>query len=74
MKAKDLAKILLENPEATVVFDEYIGCDTPVVDIGNVEVYKKGQKIQNFDGSCSKAVNYKDATCKTDVLRILSSK
>ena len=49
MKAKELAKILLEHPNAEVVHYEYIGCDTPLLTIDNVKFERKGITSESFD-------------------------
>ena len=50
MKAKDLAKLLLINPEAEVVHYEYTGGDTPLLKINSVNLEIKGVKTESYDG------------------------
>jgi hypothetical protein len=50
MKAKDLAKILLEHPESEVGHFEYTGGDTPILEINNFVVCKKGDINVSHDG------------------------
>lgn len=50
MKAKDLIKILTDNPDAEIVHFEYTGGDTPVLSINNASVQFKGEKISGDRG------------------------
>ena len=50
MKAKDLAKILLQTPEAEVVHYQYTGGDTPLLKINTVKHEAKGEKTESGDG------------------------
>ena len=50
MKAKDLAALLLENPEAEVVHYMYTGGDTPLIEIRKVIFEPKGTKTECHDG------------------------
>lgn len=50
MKAKELAAILLENPEAEVVHYQYTGGDTPLLEITEVLLKPKGKNVQHRDG------------------------
>lgn len=56
MKAKELAKFLLENPEAEVVIHKYIGVDI-VTEVQSAQLYNKGSHIKE-DRFCH--------SCKTD--------
>lgn len=53
MKAKDLAKFLLEYPEAEVVIHKYIGVDI-VTEVQSAQLYSKGSHINEdrFRHSC----------------------
>lgn len=68
MKAKDLAKILLQNPEAEVVIQEYMG-DNFFVSIEHAELYQKGSKIPNPVRSGTGAIG-NPGNCKVDVIYI----
>lgn len=50
MKAKDLAEILMRNPEHEVVHYQYNGGDTPLLNINNTHVETKGRKSVAMDG------------------------
>jgi hypothetical protein len=65
MLAKDLAKILLKNPDAQVVHFQYIGCDTPLLEINEVHLEKKGTKTSSLDGG---HFIHKDGTTKCDIV------
>lgn len=45
MKAKELAKFLLEHPEAEVVIHKYIGVDI-VTEVQSAQLYSKGSYIK----------------------------
>jgi hypothetical protein len=49
MKAKELAKILLQNPEAEVVHYQYTGGDTPLLKIDTVIFECKGEQTESYD-------------------------
>lgn len=71
MKAKELAKFLMNHPEAEVVFAEYIGTDT-IVDVRSATLFEKGKSIPGGTGySRTGAVN-DTAKCKQDVIFISS--
>lgn len=73
MKAKELAKFLMKNPNAEVVFAEYIGTDT-IVEVGSAELYSKGQSIPGGTGYSRTGAVDNNAKCKTDVIYISSAK
>jgi hypothetical protein len=50
MKAKELAKILLQTPEAEVVHYQYTGCNTPLLSIDTVVFEEKGERTESYDG------------------------
>jgi hypothetical protein len=50
MLAKELAELLLKNPNAIVGYPEYIGCDTPFLQVKKVVVVEKGKKSPVWDG------------------------
>jgi len=50
MKAKELAKILLENPEAEVVNYQYMGGYTPLVSIHKAVFEEKGKRTESRHG------------------------
>lgn len=51
MKVKELIEILKEHDqEAIVCFDEYIGCDTPTLEVQSVEFFHRGRRV-NGDSS-----------------------
>jgi hypothetical protein len=50
MKAKELAEILMKNPEAEVVHYEYIGGPNPLCIINKVTLELKGTKCTSYDG------------------------
>lgn len=54
MKAKELAEILLQTPEAEVFHEEYTGCTTPLVSIDTVKHSDKGERIGADGGVCIK--------------------
>lgn len=64
MKAKELAKILLQTPEAEVVHYQYIGCDTPLLKIDAVTHESKGEKTESIDGGHF----IKDGKCQCDIV------
>lgn len=49
MKAKELAKLLMETPEAEVVHYVYTGGDTPLLKINAVYNEYKGEKSGSYD-------------------------
>lgn len=51
MKAKELAKFLLENPEAEVIFKQYVGIEI-VTEVKSAQLYSKGQYINDVDHKC----------------------
>lgn len=51
MKAKELAKILLENPEAEVIFKQYVGIEI-VADVKSAQFYSKNQYINDINHKC----------------------
>ena len=67
MKSKDLAKILMQNPDAEVVFSMYNGGTDPQFEVNVAVLEKKGTKSSNRDGG---AFIHKDGTLKTDVIVI----
>ena len=66
MKAKDLAKILLQTPECEVTTPVYIGCDTPLLIITTVKHLSKGENVGR-DGASRKLVD-KNNIAKVDFL------
>jgi len=50
MKAKELAKILMETPDAEVVHYQYIGCETPLLKINSTTHEMVGQRSKSVDG------------------------
>lgn len=68
MKAKELAKILLQHPEAEVITQEYIGDDF-FVSIEHIELYKKGSKIKKPVRSNTGAIE-STGKCRVDVIYI----
>ena len=65
MKAKELATILLMNPEAEVLHYQYMGGDTPLVELNTAVFEKKGEKtIANDDGG----VFIKNGIAKLDII------
>jgi len=51
MTAKKLASILLQNPDAIVMHNEYTGGDTPCLEINEVIEVKKNQMFMNDGGN-----------------------
>lgn len=72
MKAKHLAKILLQNPEAEVVIDDYIGFNT-INDIKSATLYQKGSVLENPKSSVTGSVS-KTGKCNVDVIRLSTLK
>lgn len=72
MKAKQLAKILLQNPEAEVVIDDYIGFKT-INDIKSATLYQKGLVLENSHSSVTGSVS-KNGKCNVDVIRLSTLK
>lgn len=68
MKAKHLAKILLENPEAEVITQEYMG-DNFFVSIEHAQLHQKGTLMPKPVRSATGAVG-NQARCKVDVIYI----
>lgn len=68
MKAKELAKILLQNPEAEVITQEYIG-DNFFVPIDYAKLHQKGSKLHNPVSSGTGAVN-SQGKCIVDVIYV----
>lgn len=68
MKAKELAKFLMQHPEAEVVTETYIGDDF-IVDINHAQLYQKGTKIEYTRRSFSDKVET-CGKCKVDVIYI----
>jgi len=50
MKASQLAEILLKNPDAIVMHEEYCGCDTPCLEIKSAKFHKAGKSFDNEGG------------------------
>lgn len=50
MKAKELAEILLKNPDAIVMQEVYTGCDTPCIEIKRVGFYEAHKPFENEGG------------------------
>ena len=71
MKAKELAAILLKNPEAEVLHYEYTGGDTPLLKINKTELFAKDEQIlcgnSIYEDDGSKWINNKNRL-KTDVI------
>lgn len=65
MKAKDLAKLLLQNPESEVSIPYYNGGSDPLHEITGVLFEKKGEKTSCRDGGFN---IHKDGTTKSDTL------
>jgi hypothetical protein len=72
MKAKELAKILLENPEAEVVHYEYSGCATPLYVINNISINKKGEQCESYDGGYGDFIDNSDLLLKKDIIILCS--
>lgn len=53
MKAKELIKILKDNPEAEVVIPTYTGCLTPHLLLKRIDLFKSGDQIPDFDATNS---------------------
>lgn len=68
MKAKQLAEILLQNPNAEVITQMYMGDDF-FVPIDHAELHKKGTTIQNPVRSASGAIT-NNGKCNVDVIYI----
>lgn len=67
MKAKELAKFLMQHPEAEVITEQYLG-DHFIVDINHAQLYTKGSSIEHSPRSFSNQVQ--DGKCKVDVIYI----
>lgn len=53
MKAKELAELLMQNPEAEVVYPDY-DCINKVIIAGRVEVQHKGNSTESWgDTQCN---------------------
>lgn len=69
MKANDLAKLLLANPEAEVIFSDYVGVEV-FQDVKSATLFKKGS-IMNLPVhtllSNSPAIN-NFRKCKSDII------
>ena len=50
MKAKELAAILLQTPDAEVVHYQYTGGDTPLRKINTVKHESEGEQTESHDG------------------------
>lgn len=66
MKAKDLAKLLMQHPEAEVVIDEYAGLHY-TVDVNVAVLHTKGTHLPDFHNSGTNAVQ-NNGKCKVDVV------
>ena len=67
MKAKQLAEILLRNPEAEVVHYQYNGCSDFIFNINKVTTYDKGEKTNKRE-DFGRTYVHKDCTFKQDVI------
>lgn len=70
MKAKQLAKILLQNPEAEIIIDQYVGANV-LVSVNEAKLFKKGSNVKHIDYSRTDVVD-KTGKCKVDVIHITS--
>lgn len=68
MKAKELAKFLLQHPEAEIVIDVYIGTDV-VTTIEEAVLVPKGKSYPGFHDTYTPVIN-KAGTCKVDVIKL----
>ena len=66
MKAKELAALLLKNPEAEVIIEKYIGIDS-LMSIKDIQLYEKKQPVENFQHSNTDVVSTK-GFCKSKVI------
>ncbi len=69
MKAKDLAGLLMENPDAEVVMPIYNGGCDPLTEISGVLFESKGSKTSCHDGG---AFIHRDGTTKCDIVQLIS--
>lgn len=68
MKAKSLAKFLMQHPEAEIVTEMYVGDDF-MVDINHVQLYTKNMNIEYTRNSLTDNVS-RTGKCKVDVIYI----
>ena len=68
MKAKDLAKFLLQHPEAEVVSDVYVGCHV-VATVESAQLFSTGDTIPGTRITNTGAVK-NDGECIVDVIYI----
>ncbi len=72
MIAKDLAKILMENPEAEVVHYEYTGCLTPLYSIRNYSIGEKDSICECYDGGYGNFINNENLVLLKDIIILTS--
>lgn len=68
MKAKDLAKFLMQHPNAEVVAEIYLG-DTGIIGIEHAKLYTKGSAIESVNRTYSDVIT-NNGKCKVDVIYI----
>lgn len=66
MKAKELAALLLKNPEAEVICEKYIGIES-LMSVTGIETYNKNAPVHDFNHSATDMVSSK-GYCKTTVI------
>ena len=66
MKAKELAVLLLQHPEAEVICEKYIGVES-LMSVRGIETYNKNAPVHDFNHSGTDVVSSK-GYCKTTVI------
>jgi len=67
MKVKELVKYLKGcNQEAVICFDEYIGSNTPTLEVKTAELYQKGRYINE---DISSLIN-REGKAKLDLIKL----
>lgn len=67
MKAKELAKFLMQHPEAEVVTETYIGANY-MVKVDCAELYSKGQTIPKTRHTAISGIVEEKGKCNVDVI------
>lgn len=66
MKAKELAALLLQHPEAEVICEKYTGVE-PLMSVTDIKTYNKNAPVHDFNHSATDMVSSK-GYCKTTVI------
>jgi hypothetical protein len=72
MKAKDLIKLLKENPEAEIIIPTYTGCLTEHLTLQKTNLISSGNKVPCFEATNCGYVG-RDGVVKKNALFILST-